>query len=79
MGARRKATFYVDTGLHKALRMRAAEIDQSPSELLNDVLHEHLQDYLDDLEDVTAVRKRKNEKGKGVTLEQLKKKLKIDV
>ena len=77
MGARRKATFYVDSDIHKALRLKAAEVDISPSELLNDMLAIDLKDYLEDLEDRAAVTTRLKEKGQGISLDKLKKKLKI--
>ena len=77
MGARRKATFYVDSDIHKALRLKAAEVDISPSELLNDMLAIDLKDYLEDLEDRAVVTTRLKEKGQGISLDKLKKKLKI--
>jgi hypothetical protein len=77
MGARRKATFYVDSDIHKALRLKAAEDDVSPSELLNEMLAEELKEYLEDLEDRMAVKARQKEKGQGISLEKLKKKLKL--
>ena len=77
MGARRKATFYVDSDIHKALRLKAAEVDISPSELLNDMLAIDLKDYLENLEDRAVVTTRLKEKGQGISLDKLKKKLKI--
>jgi hypothetical protein len=75
MGARRKATFYVDESVHKALRLKAANDDVSPSDLLNQLLAVDLVEYLEDLEDIAAVKARKKERGKGIPLEQFVKKL----
>ncbi|MFM6928683.1 MAG: CopG family transcriptional regulator [Bdellovibrio sp.] len=75
MGARRKATFYVDESIHKALRLKAANDDVSPSDLLNDLLANDLVEYLEDLEDIKAVKARQKERGKGIPLEQFVKKL----
>lgn len=75
MGARRKATFYVDENLHKALRLKAANDDVSPSDLLNQLLEIDLVEYLEDMDDISAVKSRIKERGKGVPLEQLMKKI----
>ncbi len=75
MGAKRKATFYVDESVHKALRLKAANDDVSPSDLLNQLLAVDLAEYLEDLEDVAAVNARQKERGKGIPLEQFVKKL----
>jgi hypothetical protein len=79
MGARRKATFYMDAEVHKALRIKAAEIDTSPSDLLNDLLAKDLQEYMEDLEDIADAKARRGELGKGLTIEQMKKKYKVNV
>lgn len=76
MGARRKATFYVEESVHKALRLKAANDDVSPSDLLNQLLAVDLVEYLEDLEDVATVKARQKERGKGIPLDQLIKKLK---
>lgn len=76
MGARRKATFYVEESVHKALRLKAANDDISPSDLLNQLLASDLIEYLEDLEDIATVKSRQKERGKGIPLEQLMKKLK---
>ena len=76
MGARRKATFYVEESVHKALRLKAANDDVSPSDLLNQLLAQDLVEYLEDLEDIAAVKARQKERGKGIPIEQLIKKLK---
>jgi hypothetical protein len=75
MGARRKATFYVEERVHKALRLKAANDDVSPSDLLNQMLAEDLIEYLEDLEDIAAVKARAKERGNGISLEQLVKKI----
>ena len=79
MGARRKATFYMDAEVHKALRIKAAEDDTSPSELLNELLAKVLQEYMEDIEDVSDAKSRRSELGKGLTLDQMKKKYKVNV
>lgn len=76
MGAKRKATFYVEESVHKALRLKAANDDVSPSELLNQLLANDLIEYLEDIEDITAIKTRQKERGKGIPLEQLIKKIK---
>lgn len=79
MGVRRKATFYMDAEVHKALRIKAAADDTSPSELLNELLAKELQEYMEDLEDIADAKSRRGEIGKGLTLEQMKKKYKVNV
>lgn len=76
MSAKRKATFYVDNTIHKALRLKAANDDVSPSELLNELLTVDLAEYLEDIEDVAIVKARQKERSKGIPLEQLMKKMK---
>tara|TARA_B110000037_G_C17026921_1_gene467766 strand:- start:79 stop:300 length:222 start_codon:yes stop_codon:yes gene_type:complete len=53
-----KATLYLEEPVHKALRLKAAETRQSMSDLVNDALKASL---LEDLEDITAWRERKND------------------
>ncbi|MCC5848189.1 MAG: CopG family transcriptional regulator [Verrucomicrobia bacterium] len=53
-----KATLYLNDGIHKALRMKAAETSRSMSDLVNDALESTL---LDDLEDIEVWRERRNE------------------
>ncbi len=76
MGARRKATFYVDESIHKALRLKAANDDVSPSDLLNELLAQDLIEYLEDIQDIKAVKARAKERGRGMPLHQFAKKLK---
>jgi len=75
VGARRKATFYVEESIHRALRLKAANDDVSPSDLLNQLLADDLVEYMEDMEDVAAVRARHKERGKGMPLDQFIKKL----
>ena len=75
MGARRKATFYVEENIHKALRLKAANDDVSPSDLLNQLLSDDLLEYLEDIEDIKEVKARAKERGKGIPLDQFVKKL----
>jgi len=53
-----KATLYLNDGIHKALRMKAAETSRSMSDLVNDALEASL---LDDLEDIDVWRERRND------------------
>ena len=53
-----KATLYLEEPIHKALRMKAAETQQSMSELVNDALKASL---LEDLEDIEAWRERRGD------------------
>lgn len=47
----KRATIYLDADLHRALRLKAAETDQSISKLVNDAVKAAL---LDDAEDLQA-------------------------
>ncbi len=78
MGARRKATFYVDSQVHKALRLKAAEADVSPSDLLNELLSEDLKNYLEDMEDIQVATVRSKNKKDFIPFDKLKKKLKAN-
>ena len=46
----RRATIYFDEGLHKALKLKAAEGSSSVSDLVNDAVRESLAEDLDDLQ-----------------------------
>lgn len=46
-----KATLYLDDPIHKALRIKAAETNQSMSELVNDALRSSLHEDLEDIQD----------------------------
>jgi len=45
----KRTTIYVDTGLHKALRLKAAETDCSISDLVNEAVRLSLAEELEDL------------------------------
>jgi len=49
MTSTKRATVYFDSGLHRALRMKAAETDQSLSELVNAAVRATLAEDADDL------------------------------
>jgi hypothetical protein len=49
MKGSRRATVYLDADLHRALRMKAAETDQSLSELVNGAVRRSLLEDADDL------------------------------
>lgn len=58
MSATRRATVYLEPELHRALRLKAAETDQSISDLVNDAIRQTL---AEDDEDLTAARTRTKE------------------
>jgi plasmid stability protein len=60
MGTARRATVYLDADLHRALRVKAAETDQSISDLVNDAVRQNL---AEDAEDLAAYRARAKEPG----------------
>ena len=60
MGTARRATVYLDPDLHRALRVKAAETDQSISDLVNDAVRQNL---AEDAEDLAAYRARAKEPG----------------
>ncbi len=45
----KRTTIYVDARLHKALRLKAAEMDRSISELVNEAVRLSLAEELEDL------------------------------
>ena len=53
----KKATLYLDERVHKALRLRAAQTDESISDVTNQMLLESLSE---DIEDLQAIAERKN-------------------
>ena len=68
-----RATVYLDPDLHKALRLKAVETDQSISKLVNDAIKESL---AEDADDIAAFELRA---GEGlVSYEAMIKRLKID-
>lgn len=58
MPTSKRATVYFDESLHQALRLKAAETDQSISDLVNTAVRTTL---LDDAEDLAAFRQRAKE------------------
>jgi len=58
MAGAKRATVYFDEGIHKALRLKAAETDQSVSELVNTAVRNTL---AEDAEDLAAFRARVKE------------------
>jgi hypothetical protein len=58
MSNAKRATVYLDPGLHRALRLKAAETDQSVSDLVNAAIKLSL---LEDAEDLEAFEKRAKE------------------
>jgi len=54
----KRATIYFDPVLHRALRMKSAEMSRSVSELVNDAVRETL---YEDAEDLAAFDERANE------------------
>ncbi len=59
MPAPRRSTVYLDEDLHRALRLKAAEGEQSISALVNDAVRHYL---AEDAEDLAAIRDRSAEK-----------------
>lgn len=55
----KRATIYFDADLHKALRMKAAEMDRSVSDLVNEAVRAAI---LEDAEDLAAFYERRDEK-----------------
>ena len=58
MNTTKRATVYLDAALHRALRLKAAETEQSVSELVNAAVQQSL---IEDAEDLEAFRKRTRE------------------
>ena len=69
----KRATIYFDADLHKALRMKAAEMDRSVSDLVNEAVREAL---LEDAEDLAAFYERREEKL--ISYDQMVRELKRD-
>ena len=69
----KRATIYLDSDLHKALRMKSAETEHSISELVNDAIKYSL---AEDSIDLTAFDERKDEPV--MAFENVLKKLKKD-
>jgi plasmid stability protein len=59
MESSKRATVYFTTGVHKALRLRAAALDRSVSDMVNEAVRAALAEDASDLE---AFRERRREK-----------------
>jgi hypothetical protein len=71
--ANKRCTVYLQSDLHRALKVKAAETEYSVSELVNEAVRQSLRE---DAEDLAAFDQRKNEKI--VSFEDVVKKLKAD-
>lgn len=71
MGTIKRSTVYLDSEIHKALKLRSAENECSVSELINEALRSQLSE---DAEDLIAIDERKNERS--TSFEDFVKKLK---
>ena len=69
----KRCTVYLQSALHRALKVKAAETEYSVSELVNEAVRQYLRE---DAEDLAAFDQRKNEKI--VSFEDVVKKLKAD-
>lgn len=54
----KRTTIYLDSTIHKTLRLKAIAVSKSISELINDAVKESLEE---DYEDITAFEKRSKE------------------
>jgi len=54
----KRATVYFEEDIHKALKVKAAEVSTSVSDLVNSAIRDSLEE---DLEDLQAFRERENE------------------
>ena len=59
MDTQKRATVYFESELHRALRLKAAALDRSISDMVNDAVKAAL---AEDAEDLTAFSERKNDK-----------------
>lgn len=73
MGALKKATIYVDSELHKAARVHAAESDTSVSDIVNEALSAYFSELDEDLRDI-----KKRSKEPRLSMDTVLKKLKAD-
>ena len=46
----RRATIYLDADIHRALKLKSAELDESVSELVNEAVRQSLREDVADLE-----------------------------
>lgn len=54
MSKSKRATIYLNPAVHKALRLKAAETDQSVSEIVDQALRIYLREDAEDLADIKA-------------------------
>lgn len=73
MGELKRSTIYFDENIHRALKLKSAEIDSSISDLVNEAVALYLRE---DAEDLASFDKRKDESS--VNFETFIKKLKKD-
>ena len=73
MGDPKRSTVYFDENIHRALKLKSAEVDSSISDLVNEAVALYLSE---DAEDLDAFEKRKNEPS--IDFETFVKKLKKD-
>ena len=57
MATAKRATVYFDESLHRALRLKSAETDQTISDLVNDAVRAALAEDADDLSAIEARKK----------------------
>ncbi len=69
----KRATIYLDPQIHRAIKMKAVQTEQSISEIVNDALRHEL---LEDQEDLEAIKNSINEPS--ISYEAALKKLKAD-
>lgn len=55
----KRATIYLEDDLHRALKLKSAEVDQSMSDIVNDAVRGALEEDLEDLSDIERRRKEK--------------------
>ncbi len=55
----KRSTIYLEENIHRALRLKAAEIEVSMSDIVNDALRAC---FSEDAEDIADIRKRKKER-----------------
>ena len=59
MAEPKRTTVYLDKDIHKALKLKALELEKSVSELIEGYIKYHL---AEDLEDINTIKNRKKEK-----------------
>ncbi len=69
----KRATVYLESDLHRALRIKAAQVEKTVSELINGAVRSSLSE---DEEDLAAFEERKHEQS--ISFEKVLKRLKAD-